>query len=215
MSNFLEQELRKLFADGGMIDDPKFVGRTCLGSLDGNLRVWAEFISMNISSQYNALRLTVLNRKEGVVDKSVLRFEDVLGKKAVPGSPNFRNGVSPHIWDDRGKADWYVYRPTPADFEALRQAADARKLCKPGAPVCMFIDWRQLPAASDALQWAGRIWRGTAVWDKGNSRPQKGRFRHHLLAAVLEGYTATGIEVTEEYARRARERIAAEFGQAA
>ena len=24
---------------------------------------------------------------------------------------------------------------------------DARKVCKPGAPVCMFIDWRQLPAA--------------------------------------------------------------------
>ena len=54
---------------------------------------------------------------------------------------------------------------------------EARKVCKPGAPVCMFIDWRQLPAASDALQWAGWIWRGTAVWDKGNSRPQKGRFR--------------------------------------
>lgn len=54
---------------------------------------------------------------------------------------------------------------------------DARKACKPGAPVCMFIDWRQLPAATDALQWAGWIWRGTAVWDKGNSRPQKGRFR--------------------------------------
>ncbi len=39
----------------------------------------------------------------------------------------------------------------------------------------------RLAAASrgdtDALQWAGWIWRGTAVWDKGNSRPQKGRFR--------------------------------------
>ena len=54
---------------------------------------------------------------------------------------------------------------------------DARKVCKPGAPVCMFIDWRQLPRPADALQWAGWIWRGTAVWDKGNSRPQKGRFR--------------------------------------
>ena len=54
---------------------------------------------------------------------------------------------------------------------------EARKVCKSGAPVCMFIDWRQLPCASDALQWAGWIWRGIAVWDKGNSRPQKGRFR--------------------------------------
>ena len=36
-----------------------------------------------------------------------------------------------------------------------------------------------------------------------------------VLAAVLEGYTATGIEVTDEYARRARERITQELAQAA
>lgn len=174
--------------------------------------------------------------------------------------------------------------PPPFDGDAKDQRSwtrwaaewlyDARKACKPGAPVCMFIDWRQLPAATDALQWAGWIWRGTAVWDKGNSRPQKGRFRQqaeyivwgsngdmpinrpvpclpgvfkygnpqnriHLtekplqlmrdvvkitepggrildpfagsgttvLAAVLEGYSATGIEVTDAYAELARERI--------
>ena len=33
MSNFFEQELRKLFADGTIIRDPVFVGRACLGSL--------------------------------------------------------------------------------------------------------------------------------------------------------------------------------------
>ena len=68
---------------------------------------------------------------------------------------------------------------------------EARKVCKPGAPVCMFIDWRQLPAASDALQWAGWIWRGTAVWDKGNSRPQKGRFRQqaeYIVWGFQRGY---------------------------
>lgn len=51
---------------------------------------------------------------------------------------------------------------------------DVRKACKIGAPICLFIDWRQYPSITDALQWAGWIWRGTAVWDKGNSRPQKG-----------------------------------------
>jgi site-specific DNA-methyltransferase (adenine-specific) len=30
---------------------------------------------------------------------------------------------------------------------------------------------------SDALQWSGWTWRGCAVWDKKNSRPQRGRFR--------------------------------------
>ena len=158
----------------------------------------------------------------------------------------------------------------------------ARRAAKPGAPVCMFIDWRQLPCASDALQWAGWIWRGIAVWDKGNSRPQKGRFREqaeyivwgsngdmpvsrpvpclpgvfkygnpqnriHLtekplqlmqdlvkitepgghildpfagsgttvLAAVKEGYDATGIEVTDVYADLARKRLEAELNEAA
>ena len=124
MSNFFEQELRKLFADGVIIENPKFVGRACLDDLDGDLRVRAEFITMGVADHYSALRLTVLNRKEGVVDKSLLRFEDIIGIKAIPDSPIFRNGLSPYIWDDRGKTDWYVYRPTPADFEALRQAAD-------------------------------------------------------------------------------------------
>lgn len=41
----------------------------------------------------------------------------------------------------------------------------------------MFVDWRQLPALTDAMQWAGWVWRGLAVWDKQNSRPQIGRYR--------------------------------------
>jgi len=55
--------------------------------------------------------------------------------------------------------------------------SEARRTCKPGAPICLFIDWRQLPSMTDALQWAGWLWRGTLVWDKTNSRPQRGRFR--------------------------------------
>ena len=36
---------------------------------------------------------------------------------------------------------------------------DVRKACKKGAPICLFIDWRQYPSITDALQWAGWIWR--------------------------------------------------------
>ena len=54
---------------------------------------------------------------------------------------------------------------------------EAWKVCKDGAPICLFIDWRQLPSITDALQWAGWIWRGIVVWDKMSCRPQKGRFR--------------------------------------
>ncbi|MCL2841956.1 MAG: site-specific DNA-methyltransferase [Oscillospiraceae bacterium] len=61
---------------------------------------------------------------------------------------------------------------------------EARRVCKPGAPICMFIDWRQLPAMTDALQWAGWIWRGILAWDKTNSRPQRGRFRQQAEFVV-------------------------------
>jgi site-specific DNA-methyltransferase (adenine-specific) len=54
---------------------------------------------------------------------------------------------------------------------------EARRVSKAGAPICLFIDWRQLPNLTDAVQWAGWILRGILVWDKINSRPQRGRFR--------------------------------------
>lgn len=53
----------------------------------------------------------------------------------------------------------------------------ARACSKPGAVLCAFTDWRQLPAMSDAIQWAGWLWRGILPWDKKNARPQPGRFR--------------------------------------
>lgn len=60
----------------------------------------------------------------------------------------------------------------------MREVLEAgRGICNPGAVCALFVDWRQLPALTDAMQWAGWTWRGTVVWDKLSSRPQKGRFR--------------------------------------
>lgn len=49
-----------------------------------------------------------------------------------------------------------------------------------GSYVLSFIDWRQLPALTDAFQWAGLLWRGIVAWDKGlgSRAPHKGYFRH-------------------------------------
>ena len=124
-----EQELRKLFEHSDLVDRPQFSGRVCVGDLGKDLRVRAEFLSTHISSQYDAIRLMVLNRTEGVVDRTLLRFQDVWGKKQVPNNPNFRSGVIPHLWDDYGKVEWYIRSgyhgavPTLQDFHAelLRQ----------------------------------------------------------------------------------------------
>lgn len=53
----------------------------------------------------------------------------------------------------------------------------AREKSTPGAPLAVFIDWRNLPTLTDAIQWAGWSLRGVAVWDKVTGRPQRGRFR--------------------------------------
>lgn len=67
----------------------------------------------------------------------------------------------------------------------LRQVLEAaRAKCVPGAALALFIDWRNLPLLTDAVQWAGWSLRGEAVWDKMSSRPQRGRFRQQAEFVV-------------------------------
>ena len=56
------------------------------------------------------------------MDRTMLRFKDVWGKKPVPGNPYFRDGVLAYLWDDRGDVDWYAYHPNAADYDSLRQS---------------------------------------------------------------------------------------------
>ncbi len=95
----------KLFADGTVIGSPKFTGRACLGTLGKDLRARVQFVTSGHADHYDVISVTVLNRTDGVVDKLRLRLKDVLGVKQVPGNPNFRNGVAPHIWEDSGKVE--------------------------------------------------------------------------------------------------------------
>ncbi len=52
----------------------------------------------------------------------------------------------------------------------------ARHASLPGAGLVSFIDWRQLPTLSDALQAGGWIWRNIATWHKPGVRMQRGMF---------------------------------------
>ncbi|MEG3640427.1 DNA-methyltransferase [Magnetococcus sp. PR-3] len=55
--------------------------------------------------------------------------------------------------------------------------SDCYRVAKEGAICAVFTDWRQLRLMADAMQAAGWSFKGVAVWDKGNSRPQRGRYR--------------------------------------
>lgn len=67
------------------------------------------------------MKVTLLNRKEGPIDSLLLRFSEVLGRKQTT-NPNFREGISPHIWKNGNDFAWYVYQPTAADYKTLADA---------------------------------------------------------------------------------------------
>lgn len=118
---FFEQELRKLFDHDAAFADVKFVGNTCYGRLNDNIRVKINFQTGITADNYDRLKVTLLNRSEGPIDSMVIRFHDLWGNKPT-SNPNFREGVSPHIWDDCGKTGWYVYKPTKTDYRQLSEA---------------------------------------------------------------------------------------------
>lgn len=85
-------------------------------------------------------------------------------------SPEQRGNYSDFSGDNRDQRSF-------AYWSAL-WLSECLRIAKPGAPICLFSDWRQLPTATDALQAGGWIWRGVVVWDKTEgARPQSGRFR--------------------------------------
>lgn len=76
--------------------------------------------------------------------------------------------------------------------------SECRRVTKPGAPVVLFTDWRQLPTTTDALQAGGFIWRGIASWDKTEAaRPSMGAYRNQCEYLVwgTNGPSNTSMDV--------------------
>ena len=111
-----EQEMRRIIAP---IDpDASYVGRACYVRLGSAIRAKVEMISGKVSNEYDRLRLRILNRTDGEVDTLTVRFLDVWGRQKT-ANPNFRSGVDPYIWEHDQKAEWYVWKPSQADYRKL------------------------------------------------------------------------------------------------
>lgn len=105
--NFFEKELRDLFGSSPTLRDAHYCGRTCLAKLDENLRVKLQFTTTGYAGHYDAIKLAIINRTDGVVDQQFFRFADIVGQQHRPG----RTSIAPHIWDNNGHLEWY--RPLP------------------------------------------------------------------------------------------------------
>ncbi|QDU62157.1 Modification methylase DpnIIB [Planctomycetes bacterium Pan216] len=60
------------------------------------------------------------------------------------------------------------------------------RITRPMGYVLCFVDWRQLPTLTNAMQAAGWIWRGILSWDKTEAArsPHTGYFRHQAEFVV-------------------------------
>ncbi len=117
---FFEKELRKMVGNTGAISDIKYFGNVCYAKLTETTRVRMELISQSVAGHYTSLKATIINRHDGPVDSVILPFSDLLGKRTV-SNPNFPDGIYPYIWIYGGKAEWYVYKPTVAEYEQITE----------------------------------------------------------------------------------------------
>ena len=105
---YFEHEMEVLFGDSEYLSaDTVFSNKTMISKISEDLRAKVQFVSTKIADQYDALRLTIINRNEGPVDTETFRFVDIIGQK---------NGYNPHIWDDNGNARWYGFKVNERDY---------------------------------------------------------------------------------------------------
>ena len=116
---FFEQTLRQILQN----IDATYIGKTAYVK-NGNNRIKISIYNTFSVDQYDAIALAVLNKEDGQLDGITLKFSDLIGIKPT-NNPNFRNGISPHIWKDGREIDWYVYCPTIEDFNTMHETVKA------------------------------------------------------------------------------------------
>ena len=88
---FFEKELHRLFDDSERISaDVVFAGKTMIAPIGKDLRAKVQFVNTSVSGNYDALRLTIINRHKGAVDSETFKFKDIIGMKG---------DYAPHIWE--------------------------------------------------------------------------------------------------------------------
>ena len=117
--NDFEKLLRGVLDRTDTFLDASYTGRACYARLSNDLRIKAEFIYTSVKDHYNALKLTAISSRNGILDTLVLPFSDYCAP-----NPRFSAGDTyPHIWSDRHRTDWY-YAPKPGELDQLAANVD-------------------------------------------------------------------------------------------
>ena len=79
VNNFLENELKKIFGNDDMFSNTKYVSGSCYGELDNDLKVKCRITDSSVYQDYDTVEISIINRKEGVVDAHSIKFVDIWG----------------------------------------------------------------------------------------------------------------------------------------
>lgn len=93
------------------------------------------------------------------------------GEKYVDSTVKAEHNIN-FVGDNRDQRSWIMW--------SSLWLSKCHDLLRDGGRAMIFTDWRQLPAATDAFQAGGFIWRGIVPWDKtlSSRAPHTGYFRH-------------------------------------
>ena len=112
--NFYEKQLKRMFPDfDTQSGDTIFAGKAMLSIISDDLRAKVEFITTRVAGQYEGLRLSIINKHDGAIDSQAFMFHEIVGLKGP------KKDQKPHVWDDNGKPDWFVYEPTTEELEQI------------------------------------------------------------------------------------------------
>ena len=95
MTNFYERQLKKMFGDSETLSaDTVFAGKAMLSKISDDLRAKVEFVTGRVSGQYEGLKLSIINKNEGVIDSQTFMFHEIIGLKGAARDRNHIFGMT-------------------------------------------------------------------------------------------------------------------------
>ena len=114
-----ERALRDLFGKSEILSGAVFTGRTCLARLDQDLRVKIQFVTNGIAGDYTAICASIINRRDGVVDKHTFPFRDMVPARQTSQAYGKQY---PYIWEYQGEPQWYGQPLSVKEKQLVREA---------------------------------------------------------------------------------------------
>ena len=112
--NSMEQLLRDTI--GPALEDYISIGARLYETIDNDRRVCIRFDAMHTYEQYDSLHLSVIGKRDGVIDMVTIPFAEIFKEMR---DLTHKNKIDKHIWRSNGEYKWFG-KPTAEDIQALR-----------------------------------------------------------------------------------------------